>query len=73
MLSEYEKKRAALSYRFLVSVYDRPREPTGLAESSIEYEKDLRVRRLLLASDDIFTITFHSVYSVCRILMQSLV
>ncbi|KAI0695179.1 hypothetical protein BC835DRAFT_1273773 [Cytidiella melzeri] len=69
MLRECERKNDALSYRFLVSVYNRPREPTGLAESSIEFEKDLRVRRLLLASEDIFTITHErlSVASRCEI------
>ncbi|KAI0094840.1 hypothetical protein BDY19DRAFT_879427 [Irpex rosettiformis] len=55
---ESEKKRDALSYRFLATVYDSPREPTGLAESSIRYEKDLRVRRLLSSSEDIFQITY---------------
>ncbi|KAI0348576.1 hypothetical protein BDW22DRAFT_1319309 [Trametopsis cervina] len=58
MLAECEKKRDTLSYRFLTSVYDCPREPTGLAESSIEYEHDLRVRSLLLSSEDIFAITY---------------
>lgn len=58
LLDESEKKRDALSYRFLATVYDNPREPSGLAESSIKYEKDLRVRRLLLASEDIFRITY---------------
>ena len=55
-----------MSYRFLATVYDRPREPVGLAESSIGHEKDLRVRRLLLASEDVFQITYERLSVVAR-------
>jgi hypothetical protein len=66
MLNECQRKRNALSYRFLTSVYDCPREPTGLAESSIEFEQDLRVRRLLLASEDIFAVTYERLSATGR-------
>lgn len=56
--AECEYKAEALSYRFLAFVYDRPREPTGLAESSIEFERDARVRKLMLGSEDVFKITY---------------
>lgn len=52
------EKAETLSYRFLAFVYDRPRDPNGLAESSIEHERDPRVRRLLLTSEDVLRITY---------------
>ena len=47
---ECREKAGALSYRFLAAVYDRPQEPAGVTESSIELERDLRVRALVLDS-----------------------
>lgn len=44
-------KRRVLSYRFLTFVYERPRDPSGLVQSSIENERDPRVRRLMLDSE----------------------
>ncbi len=41
---ECHRKSEALTYRFLSHVYDHPREPSGLTASSIELEKDPRVR-----------------------------
>lgn len=58
LLTECQRKAETLSYRFLALVYDRPREPKGLTESSIEYENDARVRKLMLGSEDVFKITY---------------
>ena len=55
---ECQRKAETLSYRFLSFVYDRPREPAGLAQSSIECERDARVRQLMLGSEEIFKIAF---------------
>lgn len=55
---ECRRKEETLTYRFLSTVYDKPREPIGLTESSIEHERDPRVRRLMLNSQDIFQISY---------------
>ena len=47
-------KRRVLSYRFLAFVYDRPRDPSGLVQSSIEFEQDPRVRKLMMDSEAVF-------------------
>lgn len=57
-------KAETLSYRFLAFVYNRPREPTGLAESSIAYERDARVRALMLGSEDVFRIAYERLSAV---------
>ncbi|PFH54435.1 hypothetical protein AMATHDRAFT_19 [Amanita thiersii Skay4041] len=51
-------KRNVLSYRFLSFVYDQPREPTGLAASTILHERDIRVRQLLAGSDPMFDVIY---------------
>lgn len=51
---ECHRKRHVLSYRFLCQVYDRPRSPGGLAESSIQAEHDPRVHRLMLDNETVF-------------------
>ncbi|KDQ63598.1 hypothetical protein JAAARDRAFT_119276 [Jaapia argillacea MUCL 33604] len=51
-------KSRVLTYRFLTRVYDRPREPSGLAETSIEFESDLRVRQLMVGNEDVFRSSF---------------
>ena len=56
--AECERKAESLSYRFLSFVYNRPREPKGLAQSSIEHEQDIRVRRLMMGSEDILKIAY---------------
>ena len=56
--AECERKAESLSYRFLSFVYNRPREPKGLAQSSIEHEQDIRVRRLMLGSEDVLKIAY---------------
>lgn len=55
---ECRSKALALSYRFLTYIYDRPRRPTKLAESSIQYERDPRVRDLMLGSEEILETTY---------------
>ncbi|KAF8898790.1 hypothetical protein BD779DRAFT_1430682 [Infundibulicybe gibba] len=47
-------KNKVLTYRFLTNVYDQPRDPDGLAESSIEFERDIRVRQLMVGSEAVF-------------------
>ncbi|KAJ4486079.1 hypothetical protein J3R30DRAFT_3443672 [Lentinula aciculospora] len=48
------RKTQVLSYQFLSNVYDHPRSTTRLARSAFELEPDLRVRQLLVGSDEIF-------------------
>ncbi|KAH7877655.1 uncharacterized protein C8R40DRAFT_1226338 [Lentinula edodes] len=47
-------QRQEVSYQFLLNVYGRPRSTTRLARSALEFERDLRVRQLLVGSDEIF-------------------
>ncbi|KAF8961003.1 hypothetical protein BDZ97DRAFT_1830853 [Flammula alnicola] len=51
---EFRWKSRVLTYRFLSFVYDRPRDPDGLAQSSIEFERDSRVCHLMAKSDAVF-------------------
>lgn len=51
---ECRRKRDVLSYQFLYHVYDQPRSPGGLAESSIQAEHDPRVHRLMVDNKAIF-------------------
>lgn len=57
-------KTDTLTYRFLALVYDRPREPDGLAQSSIEHERDLRVRQLMLGSELAFEMSYKRLSTV---------
>ncbi|KAL1738517.1 hypothetical protein HDZ31DRAFT_78301, partial [Schizophyllum fasciatum] len=52
--AESRWKEEVLTYRFLAFVYDRPQDPTHLAESSILHERDLRVRQLMAGSEGVF-------------------
>lgn len=61
---ECQHKAHVLSYRFLSQVYDNPRSPTGLAQSSIEFERDLRVRQLMLANEAVFEAAYARLYAV---------
>ena len=61
---EFRAKADTLSYRFLAFVYNQPRDPIGLAESSIETERDLRVRQLMVGSEAIFEITYERLSAV---------
>lgn len=61
---ECRRKADVLSYRFLSFVYNRPRDPDGLAESSITQEHDLRVRQLMIGSEAIFQATYERLSTV---------
>lgn len=61
---ECRHKAHVLSYRFLSHVYDQPRAPTGLAESSIEFERDLRVRQLMLGNEAVFEAAYDRLCAV---------
>jgi len=62
--AECRWKEGVLSYRFLSFVYNQPRGPDGLAESSIASERDLRVRQKLLGSEAIFKVTYERLATV---------
>ncbi|TFK57131.1 hypothetical protein OE88DRAFT_1620976 [Heliocybe sulcata] len=57
-------KSHVLSYRFLSYVYDRPRDPSRLAESSFEFERDLRVRQLMAGSEVVFQANYERMEAV---------
>ncbi|PPQ62841.1 hypothetical protein CVT24_000535 [Panaeolus cyanescens] len=57
-------KAKVLSYRFLTFVYDQPRDPHGLAQSSIEFERDKRVRQLMRSSEAVFKIAYDRLAAV---------
>ncbi|KZT30532.1 hypothetical protein NEOLEDRAFT_1053472 [Neolentinus lepideus HHB14362 ss-1] len=57
-------KSNVLSYRFLSYVYDRPRDPSILAESSFEFERDLRVRQLMAGSEAVFQVNYERMEAV---------
>lgn len=61
---ECRQKAEALSYRFLSAVYDRPQEPAGVTESSIEFERDPRVRKLVLESENAIKIAYDRLVAV---------
>lgn len=44
-------KAQVLTYRFLSYVFDQPRDPGGLVNSFIDFERDLRVRELMVGSE----------------------
>jgi len=54
---EARAKDRVLTYRFLSSVYDQPREPTVLGGSAIEFERDSRVRSLIAENEAVFQAT----------------
>jgi hypothetical protein len=61
---ECRAKTEALTYGFLPRVYDHPRDPEGLAQDSIKYERDLRVRQLLVGNEAAFRITYERLAAV---------
>lgn len=61
---ECRAKAYTLSYRFLTYIYDRPRDPTKLAQSSIMYERDPRVRELMLGCEDVLKTTYKRLSAV---------
>ena len=62
--NECRQKVNVLTYRFLTHVYDQPRDPSGLAASSIEFERDLRVRQLMVGSEAVFETTYERLSAV---------
>lgn len=61
---ECHHKSHVLTYRFLTHVYDRPRQPSGLAESSIQFERDPRVKRLMAGSEAVFQTAYERLEAV---------
>ncbi|KAJ7492658.1 hypothetical protein FB451DRAFT_1219165 [Mycena latifolia] len=57
-------KYHVLTYRFLTHVFDRPRESSGLAESSIQFERDLRVRQLMVGNEAVFQTAYERLEAV---------
>ncbi|KAJ7125620.1 hypothetical protein C8R43DRAFT_1029603 [Mycena crocata] len=57
-------KSHVLTYRFLTHVYNRPRESSGLAESSIQLERDLRVRQLMVGNEAVFQTAYERLEAV---------
>ncbi|KAJ3779177.1 hypothetical protein FB446DRAFT_782719 [Lentinula raphanica] len=51
---ESRRKAEVMSYQFLSNVYDHPHPAAKLAKGAFECEHDLRVRQLLVGSDEIF-------------------
>ncbi|KAF9270191.1 hypothetical protein L218DRAFT_849990 [Marasmius fiardii PR-910] len=51
---ECQHKAQVLSYKFLSHVYDLPRDPSVMVGSSIDYERDIRVRQLMAGSEAVF-------------------
>jgi len=63
---ESQWKNRVLSYRFLAHVFAQPRDPTGLPQSSIEGERDGRVRQLMLDSGEVFESAYQRYAAVSR-------
>ena len=63
-LEEIRSKSNVLTYRFFTNVYDMPRDPTRLAESSITHEKDIRVRQLMLECEKSLQTTYDRLSAV---------
>lgn len=57
-------KKRVLSYKFLSFVYDRPRDPSGLVQSTLEYERDPRVQRLMMDSEAVFKSAYNRLSTV---------
>ena len=65
-LEEARAKSNVLTYRFFTNVYDIPRDPTRLAESSIAHEKDSRVRQRMLECEKALQTTYDRLSSVTK-------
>jgi len=63
-VEETRAKSNVLTYRFFTNVYDMPRDPTRLAESSITHEKDTRVRQLMLGCEKALQTTYERLSAV---------
>jgi len=64
--NECSTKDRVLTYRFLSCVYDLPKPPTGLTESSLEFERDLRVRNLMTSGKDALLAAYERFVAVSR-------
>ena len=65
-LDETRTKSKVLTYRFFTNVYDMPRDPTRLAESSISHEQDIRVRHLMLGCEKALQTTYDRLSAVTK-------
>lgn len=65
-LDETQAKSNVLTYRFFTNVYDMPRDPTRLGESSITHEKDIRVRQLMLGCENALQTTYDRLSAVAE-------
>lgn len=65
-LDETQVKSNVLTYRFFTNIYDMPRDPTCLAESSITHEKDIRVRQLILGCEKTLQMTYDRLSAVTK-------
>jgi predicted secreted protein len=69
-LEETRAKSNVLTYRFFTNVYNMPRDPTRLAESSITHEKDIRVRQLMLGCEKALQTTYDRLSAVTRLRLR---
>ena len=65
-LKETRTKSSVLTYRFFTNVYDMPRDPTRLAESSITHERDIRVRQMMLGCEKALQATYDRLSAVTK-------
>lgn len=65
-VEEARAKSNVLTYRFFTNVYNMPRDPTRLAESSITHEKDIRVRQLMLGCEKALQTTYDRLSAVTK-------
>ena len=65
-LEESRAKSNVLTYRFFTNVYEMPRDPTRLAESSITHERDIRVRQLMLECEKDLQTTYDRLSAVTK-------
>jgi len=61
---ECRHKAQVMSYRFLSHVYDQPCPPTGLTQSSLEFEHDLRIQQLMAGSEPVFETAYRRLSAV---------
>jgi len=55
---ELKQKESTLSYRFLAQVYNKPDQPSHLAERALDIEQDLRVRSVVLSHENAFNAAY---------------
>lgn len=47
-------KAHVMTYRFLSFVYDHPRDPHGMIQACLDFERDSRVQNLMLSNEAVF-------------------